>query len=165
MSKMTRLKFLELAYVGALNRLGKGETPEDNAEREADIAYVKVRWDAERQRLALKERNKGALRAAFEKLPSGGVDCYDDPPGSEPNSEVLEMSDLTPRVWRRWKGKFNCWEYYDEQMCAMEGIEAPPGNDWQLFVPVESDPSLDKVVANFEATAQNLNRLLIEGKL
>lgn len=35
--------------------------------------------------------------------------------------------DGTPVVWRRWHGKFNCWEYTDEQ-----NFDKSPGDDWTL---------------------------------
>jgi hypothetical protein len=65
---MTRLKFLELAMEGAHARVGHA-CPADGDwnELRADRDYCEVKLKAERTRLALKERNKGALAQALDK--------------------------------------------------------------------------------------------------
>lgn len=87
MTKMTRLKFLELALEGARLRMGLAQ---DLSEYEwgqlhADVNYIDARLKDERTRLALKERNKGALRAAFEK-------------GAAVLEESTPLKPLTPRA-------------------------------------------------------------------
>ena len=67
--RMTRLKFLELAMEGAASRLvgAQGLNETQYAALHADANYIDARLKDERKRLALKERNKGALAQALDK--------------------------------------------------------------------------------------------------
>ncbi|WP_162580534.1 hypothetical protein [Variovorax sp. PBS-H4] len=44
---------------------------------------------------------------------------------------LTEMGALPAVAWRRWKGKFNCYEYTDPQELALEGLTEPSESDWE----------------------------------